>query len=123
MRSERIVAALPASMNLGDKETWSNQDLTAAAQYLLTAEERRGISGDQIESRIEKKYAHRVAYIQVVEAYSGINATEVVMPMEPNNCSTEFEAGKSYLIYAWQDAETGQLKTGVCAGTSVVRSK
>jgi len=62
-------------------------------------------------------------YLRVLEPFRGMSEREVEIVTDFSSCGFHFDQGKSYLVYASRDDQTGQLTTGACSGTMSMESK
>jgi hypothetical protein len=60
----------------------------------------------------------RIAHFLVTEAFRGVEAKEVDISGESTTCDYPFEAGKSYLVYAYRSPDGKALHTNICSGTA-----
>jgi len=63
-------------------------------------------------------YGRRIRF-QVAESFQGLSGTavDVYTGYGGGDCGYGFHKGGSYLVYAYRDANTGQLTTGICSRT------
>jgi hypothetical protein len=64
-------------------------------------------------------YVQRSVKFNVSEAFRGINEKEVeiITGKGGGDCGYNFETGREYVVYAYQNKETGKLGTGICTRT------
>lgn len=65
-------------------------------------------------------YEGRVARIAVEEYFKGTGGTELELRSGNTSCDIGFEAGKRYIVYASQNAQTGALGAFTCSRTRVL---
>lgn len=121
----QLLGRLPKDVANRLNQHWSPAYMREAFRYLLPEAEwtaTSGTSDGEIERLFETRFFTRIAMVRVVEPFLGIEKREVTFAIGPTSCDVDFKEGHSYLIYAWRNATTNQLETGVCAGTRPVES-
>jgi hypothetical protein len=121
----KLLSRLPKDVASRLNQHWSPTYMREALRYLLPEAEwtaTSGASDGDIEKLFETKFLTRIALVRVVEPFLGIEERQVTFAIGPTNCDVGFKEGHSYLIYAWLNAKTNQIETGVCAGTRPVES-
>jgi ferredoxin-fold anticodon binding domain-containing protein len=63
-------------------------------------------------------FDRRVVTLRILRVYKGPNGKTVILRTGTSeaDCGVDFQAGKTYLVYAYQDA-AGQLSTNICTRT------
>jgi hypothetical protein len=57
------------------------------------------------------------AQFRVEEAFLGVRVGRIDVSGEGTTCDYRFEPGERYLVFAYQNAETGTFHTNICSGT------
>jgi Carboxypeptidase regulatory-like domain len=63
--------------------------------------------------------SRRRVELAVVEAFRGLQLSQVTLAVEGSTCDYPFSMGETYIIYAYRSAD-GQLSTSICARTRPV---
>lgn len=65
------------------------------------------------------QYVQKAVKLTVTESFRGIkeNSVEIITGRGGGDCGYNFESGREYVVYAYQNKETGKLGTGICTRT------
>jgi hypothetical protein len=63
---------------------------------------------------------HLVVELDKARAYKGVSGTRVTLDFLSTSCDPSFDEGRTYLVYAYRDRDTGRLGTTMCHGNTPI---
>jgi hypothetical protein len=115
-------AKLESGVDLSDTE------IRAIVRPLLPPEGQRKLKRAKTDADFERLWKEYIPFFgqpmrrvrfRVLETYQGenVNDREVWTGKGYGDCGVDFVAGRTYLVYTYEDADTGRMETGSCTRT------